>query len=93
MIGRIISAIVAITYILIAYFTMGGVFTFRLAMFLILPLSCIWFSDMLGGYTGSSLGRGYIDRTTPGCFVAFGGWLLLFLPVIMFLISLFSLKK
>ena len=90
MIGRIISVVVAIAYLLIAYFTMGGVFTFQMAMFLILPLSCIWFSDLLGGYTGCSLMRGNIDRTTPGCFVAFGGWLLLFLPVIMLLISFFS---
>ncbi|MGA1790198.1 MAG: hypothetical protein ACMUIM_01830 [bacterium] len=52
----------------------------------------IWFSDMLGGYTGIGLGHVPITRTTPGCFVAFGGWLLLFLPVIMFLMSFFSLR-
>ena len=92
LIGRIISVVVAIAYILISYFIMGGEFTSRLAMFLLLPLSCIWFSDMLGGYTGCALMRGNIDRTTPGCFVAFGGWLLLFLPVIMLLISFFSSK-
>lgn len=60
----------------------GSDWTWRLAIFLILPLACIWFSDAMGGYTGG-LGRGAITSRTPGWFVAFGGWMMLLMLVIV----------
>jgi hypothetical protein len=78
-----LSGIIALIYLVGAHLTTDGETTFKVAMFLILPLSCIWFRDAMGGYTGVGMGRGAITSTTPGCIVAFGGWLLLLLPVII----------
>jgi hypothetical protein len=51
----------------------------RSAISLLLPLACIWFSETFGSYVGPSYsaGMGYVNRPTPGVFVAIGGWLLL----------------
>ncbi|MBN1270334.1 MAG: hypothetical protein JXB04_12155 [Kiritimatiellae bacterium] len=84
--SRSISGIIALVYLAVAYLADGPELTWRVAIFLVLPLACIWFSDAMGGYTGVGFGRGAITSTTPGCFVAFGGWLLLLLPVIAGLI-------
>ncbi|MCC6694547.1 MAG: hypothetical protein IT365_02850 [Candidatus Hydrogenedentes bacterium] len=91
MTNRILSGFIAVVYLVAAYLAGGGEATFKLALYLILPLACIWFSDAMGGYTGSSLGaQPSITESTPGCFVAFGGWLLLLLPLIAWLIVLNS---
>ena len=58
----------------------------QLALFLILPLGCIWFSDAMGGYTGMGMGSGAITSPTPGFLIAFVGWLLLLLPIILALV-------
>ena len=86
------SWVLAAALALVAAFLAGGVeLTWRLGIYLVLPLACIWFSEAMGDYIGSNLGsRPAITRTTPGCFVAFGGWLLLLLPVIIGLITYLS---
>ena len=84
--GRVISGVIAVGYLVTAYLAGGWGLTWRVALFLNLPLACIWFSEAMGGYTGGT-GRGAITGTTPGCFVAFGGWLLLSLPVIVEVIA------
>lgn len=85
--SRGISVAVAIAYLLVAYFAGGGgKAVLQVTGFLVLPMACIWFSDDMGGYTGM-MGHGQITSITPGCFVAFGGWLVLFLPVIVGVIS------
>jgi len=89
MISRILSGIVAIIYLAIAYGGGGGAGVIKCAMFLILPLACIWFSEEMGSFTGV-MGRSYIDTQSPGCLVAFGGWLVLMLPVIAGIIYCFS---
>ncbi len=82
--SRIISGGIAVVYLVTAYFTADAEAIWLVGLFLILPLACIWYSDAVGGYTGLNFGtRPAISQTTPGCFVAFGGWLLLFLPVII----------
>jgi hypothetical protein len=52
-----------------------------LALFvaLLFPLICIWFADAMGNLTGFALYRPgpRITRSTPGDFVAVGGWILL----------------
>ena len=89
--SRAISGIIAVGYLVVAYLAEGVAGTWRLAAYLILPLACIWFSDAMGDYTGLNFGtRPAITRATPGCFVAFGGWLLLLLPVIIGLIQYVS---
>jgi hypothetical protein len=81
--SKILSGIISLGYLVAAYLGSDAVTTFKLGMFLILPLACIWFSDAMGDYTGAGMGRGAITSTTPGCLVAFGGWLLLFMPLIV----------
>ncbi len=81
--SRILSGIIAVAYLVGAYFAADAETMWKVGLFLILPLACIWFSDAMGGYTGVGMGRGAITSTTPGCLVAFGGWLLLLLPVII----------
>ena len=85
--SRILSGIIAVAYLVVAYLAADAATLFRVGFILILPLACIWFSDEMGGYTGVGMGRGAITSTTPGCLVAFGGWLLLLLPVIVALIA------
>jgi hypothetical protein len=92
--SRILSSAIAIVYMITAYFARGPEVTLRLGIFLILPLACIWFSEVMGDYTGLSFGaRPPITRTTPGCFIAFGGWLLLCLPAIYALAVYFGARS
>ena len=57
-----------------AYLIAEGEAAFKTGMYLILPMACIWFSDSMGTSTSGS--------STPGCFIAAGGWLILLSPVI-----------
>ncbi|MEI8139874.1 MAG: hypothetical protein WCI03_08405 [bacterium] len=77
----------AIAYLLVPYFAGVGKSLLQMIGFLALPMACIWYSDELGSLTGN-MGRGKITSTTPGCLVAFGGWLLLSMPVIVGLVIL-----
>ncbi len=89
--GRIISGAIAIAYLIGAYTLADVETTFRLGIFLIFPLACIWFSDAMGQYTGLNfLTRPAITKSTPGWLIAFGGWILLFLPIVIGLIVTFT---
>ena len=88
MINRIISGLLALAYLATAYFTDGGETAFRVGMFLILPIACIWFGDAMGDYVGGTMRGQYISSSTPGCLVVAGGWLILLLPAIFFAINL-----
>ena len=85
--SRIISGIMAVGYLVVAFLADGMEGTLKCAAYLILPLACIWFSEAMGDYTGWNFGtRPAISEATPGCVIAFGGWLLLLLPNILGLI-------
>ena len=87
--SKILSAIIAATYLIVAYIEAGNEGIMIAIYFLILPLASIWFSDAMGRFTGMGLGLmggPAIDKSTPGCVVAFVGWLLLLVPVIMILV-------
>lgn len=58
----------------------------KVAIFLILPLACIWFSEAMGNYIGPTTSVAITERT-PGCLVCFGGWLVLLLPVIAVIVA------
>jgi hypothetical protein len=79
---RFISGVIAILYLIVAYLGGGGKGLLQMTGFLVLPMACIWYSEAMGDFTGNT-GRGFVTSTTPGCIVAFGGWLLLFLPVVV----------
>ena len=49
----------------------------RIAVGLLLPMTCIWFPVSLGSYVGPVSWFRRIDRPTPALFVALTGWLLL----------------
>jgi hypothetical protein len=52
---------------------------------LLFPLACIWFGDAFGDYIGPLPGPG-INKRTPGWMVKLGGWCLLLLPAVTFII-------
>ena len=88
--SRLLSAVVAIVYLVVASLvTANPGLVLRLTAFLLLPMTCIWFPDAMGSLKGISLGLGRprITRTTPGDFVAFGGWILLLCPAVVALIA------
>jgi hypothetical protein len=87
--NKLISAIIAICYLTIATYLVGGAGFFKMFGFLILPMGCIWYGEDLGGYTGSILSQG-ISRPSSGRVVIFVGWLLLFLPLLQVAIIYYS---
>jgi hypothetical protein len=84
--NRIFSGLLAVIYIGGGFATDGGEGGFKVLLFLILPLACIWFSDAMGGYTGLTSSMP-ITAPSPGVVVCILGWLLLFLPLIFIVIS------
>jgi len=91
MLKRLLSGILAIVYLVASYAGGGGSGAIKCALFLLLPLACIWFSEEMGSFTGVMRGQ-YINTRTPGCLVAFGGWLILLLPVIVGIVQQLSGK-
>jgi hypothetical protein len=87
--NRLLSGVLAAIYIVIAFCFGGAEAGFKIGLFLILPLACIWFSEPMGGYTGP-VWRGVITSPTPAIFVCIGGWLLLLLPLIIGVIYSFQ---
>lgn len=83
--NRVLSGSLAASYILIVFCARGAEAGFKAALFVVLPLGCIWFADAMGGYIGPNW-RGSITGPTPGIVVCIGGWLLLLLPVIIGLV-------
>jgi hypothetical protein len=86
--NRILSGLVAAFYLVVAANHGGAELAFKCAIFLLLPLGCIWFSDAMGGYTGLGLLKfgAPITKESPGLLVCFMGWVVLFLPVIIIVI-------
>jgi hypothetical protein len=84
--NRILSGLLAASYIIGGSVTGGAKGGFILAMFVILPLACIWFSDAMGGFTGLAIDIG-ITAQSPGIFVCIVGWLILLLPIIIMIIN------
>jgi hypothetical protein len=79
--NRILSALVAIGYLFVALLARGGGGVCRMALFLILPMFCIWFSDAMGGYRGMTSQLIFISPS-PGIMVRVLGWILLLLPIV-----------
>jgi len=84
--NRIISSLVALIYLFIAYKIAGHEAVFRVVIFVMFPLACIWYADAMGGYIGPR-GGASITNTSPGMLVCVLGWVLLVLPVILIWIS------
>lgn len=87
--NKLLSGLVAVIYIVLAAIHGGAEMAFRVVLFLILPLACIWFSDAMGRYTGtgSMLWSQFpITEESPGILVCILGWVVLLMPALVFLI-------
>jgi hypothetical protein len=80
--NKIISGLVALLYLGIAFMHGGAASAFEIGIALIFPLVCIWFADAMGNYRGLT-GSASITETSPGIIVCILGWVLLLLPLIV----------
>ena len=85
LIHRIASGALALAYILISLLLGDGYFVLKVLLFLILPLSVIWFPDDLGGLTGVTFGRiggPVVTGPSDGGILRFVGWIVLLGPLL-----------
>jgi len=93
LIDRGLSAAVAFTYIGVAYFHGGGLVVAKVAVALLLPMACIWFSEAMGQYSGM-IRLQPVTESTPAVFVWAAGWfLLLGVPLILYFVMQPSVKS
>ena len=84
--NRFFSGLVYIGYILLAG-SLNAQSACTVAINLLFPLLCIWFGDLMGGYTGYLMSHP-IDSPTPGVIIAFMGWFFLIgVPIVSGIIS------
>ena len=82
--SRLLSGVVALLYLGAAAASGEAGILWKLAAALALPVSCIWFSEAMGGYTGLNFAtRPAITGMTPGVFIALGGWIVLLSPLVL----------
>ncbi len=80
--NRVISGLIGVIYLVVAFASGGAEPAFKVGMFLIFPLACIWFADAMGGYIGPTTNMA-ITSSSPPIIVCILGWLLLLMPMIM----------
>jgi len=89
---RILSVLVAIAYLVVSPFLYPASSWSHLVADIIIrilslafPLACIWFADDLAEFfTDGTLAPEITSRSSP-TLIQWGGWLLLLLPVLLFL--------
>jgi hypothetical protein len=87
LINRGLSLVIYLSYLTVAYFHGGGLITMKIAVFLLLPMGCIWFAEAFGGYTGLDGHLQVIDTPTPPFLICACGWLLLVgVPVVLYFV-------
>lgn len=91
-IGKILSLLLAAAYLIAAFTSATPENGLRVLLFLLLPMACIWFSEELGEFTGNWGGQ-HIDQKSPGCLLAFSGWVMLLMPVLAILVTRLLLKR
>jgi hypothetical protein len=84
--NRVLSSLVVVAYVAFALVHAGAKLAFVLAIGLLLPLGCIWFSEDMGRYCGWMAASAPITYPTPGKLVLIMGWILLLLPIVLELI-------
>lgn len=90
---KAISLTISIVYLIISFISGGSELLIKMLLFLLLPLACIWFGEEMGNYTGPAFGfRPHITKESPGCFIKLLGWVLLLLPMAIFVLNYFSKK-
>ena len=87
LINRALSLVIYLSYLAVAYFHAGGLITMKIAVFLLLPMGCIWFAEAFGGYTGLDAHLQVIDTPTPPFLICACGWFLLVgVPVVLYFV-------
>jgi len=87
LINRGLSLVIYLSYLAMAYFNGAGLIAMKIAVFLLLPMGCIWFAEALGGYTGFDGHLQVIDTPTPPFLICACGWLLLVgVPVVLYFV-------
>jgi hypothetical protein len=82
--SRIISLIISCIYIAAALFSgepKSSVVVFGFCLFV---LAFIWFGNEVGNIKGYFSGH-WIDQPSPGVFVSFLGWIILLIPMFIFI--------
>jgi len=87
--NRILSGLLALIYLVTGFVVGGAEASFKVVLFMIMPLACIWFGDAMGGYVGPTWGAGITDPS-PCLMVCIAGWVLLLMPIIAGLLSLIT---
>ena len=90
---KIISLVISIIYLAAAYSVGGTAIFFRVLVFLLFPVACIWFGDAMTSYKRSATGGRPITKELPGCLIRLVGWILLLLPGIIVVISIVTVKR
>lgn len=89
--GRILSVIVALIILVVAGFAADFGTVLAVAILDLFAVSCIWFKDEIGGFTGHM--KVLITSPTPGVFIRVVGWFLLLSPILLAVVfSLSGLK-
>lgn len=93
-ISKVSAGIVSLFYLIAASVFIGLEGFLRVLMILVLPLACIFFGEDMGRVTGARFGLCYgrptITKPTPGFIVVIGGWLVLLLPLFVFVAGIFA---
>ena len=87
MTARLVALGIGIAYSVGATLQLEPMVAWRYVAASIIAVSLIWFPEQLGAVKGMGAGRGHlgVDKETPGCMVAFFGWLMLAaIPVVHF---------
>ncbi len=88
--NRSLSAFVATLYLVITAYNAESNQTLRSICFLVVPIACIWYGDVLGSITGIRFGRIFgpvVTKESPGFLVCLLGWVMLLLPIIYTVIN------
>jgi hypothetical protein len=87
--NRVVSLLVAVTYMIAAGLIQGMEGILRATIFLVLPMAAIWYGEEMGSFLsgGGVISKFPITVATPGCLVVFVGWALLLSPVLAVVIS------
>ena len=88
-IGKILSLMVAIGYVVLATANFGT-YGLKCSAGLLCPLAFIWFPEEIGGITGYYK-TGYVNVQTPAIIISFIGWFILVgLPIILFCVKRYA---
>ncbi len=91
MISKLISLIIGVLDIILALYVKGMEGAFYALIYVLVCYLVIWITVIQSGYVGPSgslRGGSYITQESPAELVRFMGWVILLLPIIIYLLFL-----